>query len=56
MTKTKTTEYVNVSGTPRQLAVGRMLAPGAASSQVDLKDPHDMALIEEGHLVLKEEE
>lgn len=53
--KSKTKEYVNVSGQARQIAAGPMLAPGASSSMVNLTDPADKALIDEGHLVLKED-
>ena len=50
----KSQEYVNVSTAARQIAAGAMLAPGQSSDLVDAKNPHDKALIDEGHLVPRE--
>ena len=51
---TMSKEYVNVSTTARQIAAGAMLGPGQSSDLVDAKNPHDKALIDEGHLVPSE--
>lgn len=44
----------NVSGQPRDLADGRVLAPGAKATNVDVFDLHNEALIEAGFLSVLE--
>lgn len=53
MSKTDTSRPKYVSQSPHaiDLANGKVLEQGQASVQVDPENPHDAALIEEGHIV-----
>lgn len=48
------TDWTNVSTTPQSLDTGQVLAPGE-SGEVDMRDPHNQALRDAGHLIRTEQ-
>lgn len=51
MTREKLSKVRNRDTKPRDLADGRTLAPGADAEGVDMSEPHNVALAEDGVLI-----